>query len=188
MRGSLGKQPHVGTSTHPDSLGFLPQVEIARATLHKSRQLMTKRPLPVPPERELRGISPTSRAGPPVLSVNESTPMHMLVCGTATSGSIPQMSRIKALSLAHRIAAFDINVHVQGNLAHQNTAPLRPYGRICLWPCGSRGGGASDAPAKRLQTPQRNSPVWLASAFEKADLWTCPRYISRSNSNRPNSC
>ena len=27
---------------------------------------------------------------PPVLSVNESTPMHMLVCGTATSGSIPQ--------------------------------------------------------------------------------------------------
>ena len=71
-------------------LGFLPQVEIARATLHKSRQLRTKRPLPVLPERELRGISPISRAGPPVLSVNESAPMHMLVCGTATSGSIPQ--------------------------------------------------------------------------------------------------
>ena len=41
----LGKQPHVGTSTHPDSLvrgslGFLPQVEIARATLHKSHPCM----------------------------------------------------------------------------------------------------------------------------------------------------
>ena len=74
----------------PGRSGVLPQVEIARATLRKSRQLMTKRPLPVPPERDLRGISSTSRAGPPVLSVNESTPMHMLVCGKATSGSIPQ--------------------------------------------------------------------------------------------------
>jgi len=41
------QQSSMQQNTQPlaDPLGFLPQVEIARATLHKSRQLMTKCPL-----------------------------------------------------------------------------------------------------------------------------------------------
>ena len=35
-------------------------------------------------------ISRPRHVCPPLLSVNESDPVHMVVCGTATSGSIPQ--------------------------------------------------------------------------------------------------